>query len=822
MPARYPNKIYAYTTPQHENLEWEGRRTGIGWLKVGETEQMTVETRIEQQFGVNEPRVHGKPKYTVKFAMEAMREDGTSFSDHDVHRVLEHEIGAKRLRDENNHLTEFFECTVEEVERAYIAVKNRCPVSGARKDFPMRWEQQKAVNETATYFRDHPAVGSSAPHFLWNAKMRFGKTFATYQLAREMKWKRILVLTFKPAAGDQWETDLREHIDFQGWQFVSKDTSLQYDKCDQEQPIVWFASFQDVLGKTSDGKIKAKNQVMGSIEWDGIVLDEYHFGAWRERAQDLFASDETDAAKAAEEGQGLEEYDESKMTLQTGAYLYLSGTPFRALQSGEFLQEQIFNWTYKDEQQAKQNWDNSQGTNPYAALPEMDICLYELPEDLRRVAVTTEYNGFDLSEFFKAKKNPDNDEYVFEHDGEVRAWLDYICAAPPADPRAKVEYLKNLNARKKIRQPFGDMEFEAKLRHTLWFLPSVASCRAMKRMLESQPHFAEYSVVCCAGSDVGNGADARIPVDDAIGQGWRRRSITLSCGKLTTGVTIPEWSGIFMLRNTESPETYFQAAFRVQSKWEQDGSCLKEKCYVFDYAPVRALTEITEYAFRLSGDSLSNPEENITEFINFLPVLAFGVNEMRVLNAYEILKLATQNGADSLLANRWRSAKLVNVTQDAIKRLLADRHVLEVLQRINGLEEKPDKKTMLNDNDAIKKLKKKLKDRDGRQDGEKDKELAAFQKEIQDKLRKINTLLPIFLYLTDKREKDFNDILETEDRQLFAKVLAFRPDILRRILDLGLLQSDKLALGILGFKESEDSSLTYTGINTHSGEEGDE
>jgi hypothetical protein len=198
--------------------------------------------------------------------------------------------------------------------------------------------------------------------------MRFGKTFAAYQLALKMGWKKVLVLTFKPAVQSAWEEDIKTHIDFDGWQFISRD-GLSYEQCDKKKPFVCFGSFQDYLGKNALGGIKAKNEWVHATNWDCVILDEYHYGAWRENAKELFES-EDDREKKFAEGEGIEYFDEEQMPITTNSYLYLSGTPFRALASGEFIEEQIFNWTYSDEQAAKENWMEPPD-NPYAALPRI-------------------------------------------------------------------------------------------------------------------------------------------------------------------------------------------------------------------------------------------------------------------------------------------------------------------------------------------------------------------------------------------------------------------------------------------------------------------
>jgi hypothetical protein len=191
-----------------------------------------------------------------------------------------------------------------------------------------------------------------------------------------MGWKKILVLTFKPAVQSAWEEDIKTHIDFEGWQFISRN-GMFYEQCNKKKLFVCFGSFQDYLGKNYLGGIKAKNEWVHATNWDCIILDEYHYGAWRENAKELFES-EDDKEEKFGEGEGIDYFDEEQMPITTNAYLYLSGTPFRALASGEFIEEQIFNWTYSDEQQSKERWKEPP-ENPYSALPRIVLLTYQLP-----------------------------------------------------------------------------------------------------------------------------------------------------------------------------------------------------------------------------------------------------------------------------------------------------------------------------------------------------------------------------------------------------------------------------------------------------------
>lgn len=447
-PAAAP-KIYAYedTHPQYAGL-----------LKIGYTTK-DVRERVAAQYPTARP---GEPPYRIVLEESAMKNDGSTFTDRDVHRYL-------RERGVPNPEGEWFRCTVEDVRAAILAIQ-RGELNEEQRtlNFEMRPEQRRAVERTAAYFRQfNPKTTGKPSHFLWNAKMRFGKTFAAYQLAKEMGWKKVLVLTFKPAVQNAWESDLKSHVDFQGWQFISskdvpRDGEPSYDR---NRPLVCFGSFQDYLGKnTSTGGIKTKNKWVHTTNWDCVILDEYHYGAWREKAKDLFEGEEEDEIRFArgEAAEFLKEADEELedfLPITSDHYLYLSGTPFRAIASGEFIEEQIFNWTYSDEQQAKESWQGPD--NPYAMLPRMVLLTYQLPDEIREIAQQGEFDEFDLNTFFSATGH--GPFARFKYEDEVQKWLDLIRGAflPTT-----VDNLK-LGKERRPPLPFSDRRLLNVLSHTL-------------------------------------------------------------------------------------------------------------------------------------------------------------------------------------------------------------------------------------------------------------------------------------------------------------------------------------------------------------------
>ena len=803
--------IYAYEhigVPAHE-----------GMLKVGYTTR-DVETRVREQ------NQTGSIPYRIVLKRPAMRKDGTSFDDHLIHKIL-------RKYHVRNPEGEWFVTDKNTVERAIeSAVQGNETLIERIYSFPMRPEQKKAVDDTSAYFRafvKDPVNRGLIPHYLWNAKMRFGKTFTTYQLALRMGWTKVLVLTFKPAVKTAWEEDLATHKDFEGWQFCQKREDREFNYVNERKPFVCFASFQDVLGRNAVGGIKATNEWIQKVDWDCIVLDEYHYGAWGKNAKNYYDKKDPALTRALEVGDIINEdadnvrelearemYDEELMPLRTHSYLYLSGTPFRAISTGEFIEEQIYNWTYSDEQRSKEAWTGPD--NPYAQLPKMVMLTYQLPDSIREIASQGEFDEFDLNEFFRA------DDKGFIHEEYVQKWLDLIRGA----------YTENIVTELKLGtekppMPFSDARLLSYLQHTYWFLPSVAACEAMAKLLEKRANrfYDDYKVIVAAGNKAGMGAAAVGPVYDAMNDPQKSKTIILSCGKLSTGVTVKPWTGILMLRNTTSPETYFQAAFRVQSPWtttDENGDevILKPFCYVFDFAPNRALRLVEEYSCQLNVAE-SNPEKKVEEFIKFLPILAFDGSSMKEIDAAGVLDMAMSGTTATLLARRWESAVLVNVDNATLQRLMNNPEAMAALMNIEGFRSlNVDIETIINKSEHVKDVKKSndpeaMTPREKKELTDEEKEYKSKRREIQEKLIKFATRIPVFMYLTDFREYCLKDVIEQLEPELFRKVTGLTLKDFSLLVSLGVFNSELMNDAVYKFKRYEDSSLEYTGINTHDG-----
>ena len=801
-----------------------------GQLKVGQTTR-DVKRRVAEQL-----KTAAIQNFTIALDEPAERDDGSIFTDHEVRAALVKK-GFEKVT------LEWVRCTVADVATVLAELRTGQRLGGTHHEtFGLRDEQLDAVNKTQDYYRSIWAEDANAvPRFLWNTKMRFGKTFTTYQLAKRLQTKRVLVLTFKPAVEDAWASDLENHVDFDGWQYLSRSTGGDPTQIDRAKPVVYFGSFQDLLGRDAAGNIKPRNEWLHAVNWDLVVFDEYHFGAWRDTAKELFEGEDDAVAKKeakleyAGELDGINEdltvlsiAETDFLPITTRAYLYLSGTPFKALATGEFIEEQIFNWTYTDEQRAKAAFaaTHPDKRNPYGALPQMRLLTYQMPDELLAIASGGEFDEFDLNAFFEAKGTGDVAE--FKHKSDVQKWLDIIRGGYAAQ---SAELLKT-GTRPPF--PYSDVRLLPYLQHSFWYLPNVAACQAMANLLAERHNtfWLGYQVIMAAGAAAGIGLEALPPVRRAIGSGFDTKTITLSCGKLTTGVTVAQWSAILMLRNLKSPESYFQAAFRVQSPWSiknpngdnpNEEEILKPVCFVFDFAPTRALRQLSEYGIGLSPNE-TNPENAVRDLVAFLPVLAFDGANMTQIDAGGILDIAMAGTSATLLARKWESALLVNVDNGTLRRILDSPVAMAAVQRIEGWRSLGDNviETIINKSEKVKVLKTKAKE--GELTDKEKKELSAEEKEykskrklVQEKLIKFATRIPAFMYLTDFRENTLQDVITKLEPELFLTVTGLTVQDFHLLVRLKVFNTEQMNAAVFAFRRYEDASLRYTGILSHEG-----
>ncbi len=456
----------------------------------------------------------------------------------------------------------------------------------------------------------------------------------------------------------------------------------------------------------------------------------------------------------------------------------------------------------------------------------MRLLTYQMPDELLAIASGGEFDEFDLNAFFEASGAGAKAE--FKHKGDVQKWLDIIRGGHA--PRA-IEHLKT-GSRPPF--PYSDVRLLPYLQHALWFISSVAACHAMANLLAEKHNtfWHDYEVVVAAGASAGIGLQALPPVRKAIGSGFGTKTITLSCGKLTTGVTVSQWSSILMLRNLKSPETYFQAAFRVQSPWviknpngdnPNEEEILKPVCFVFDFAPTRALRQLSEYGIGLSPNE-SNPETAVRDLVSFLPVLAYDGANMTQIDAGGILDIAMAGTSATLLARKWESALLVKVDNDTLRRILDSPEAMAAVGRIEGWRSLGDNiiETIINKSEKVKELKnkargKELTEKQKRLLTEEEREYKSKRKLVQEKLIKFATRIPAFMYLTDFRENTLQDVITKLEPELFLAVTGLTVKDFHLLVRLKVFNTEQMNQAVFAFRRYEDASLRYTGIESHSG-----
>lgn len=587
--------IYAYITPNDVSKK--------GWVKIGYTDR-DAETRIKEQTHTSDT------KFEMLWAHDARYDGGEYFGDNDFHWYLvqcgieqgKHKTSGKP--SEWFHFGEGKEKKAEELFKKFVFKdysKIQSPAGG--EQYQLREEQADAVERTLAYFKSD----KDSTEFLWNAKPRFGKTLATYDFIRKGDFTNVLIVTNRPAIANSWYDDFEKFIKWQEPEmyFVSETDSLKTTKSlsrDEYKEIVInskrpkqiaFVSLQDLKGSVSFGGGIEKLEWVANIEWDLLVVDEAHEGV--------------DTSKT----------DWAFSRIMRKFTLHMSGTPFKAIATSKFSAEQIYNWSYADEQEKKKNWDYDKGSNPYELLPQLNLFTYQLSPMIEEkllegqtIGDTTYDFAFNLNEFFAVEEGKD----TFKHEKDVKKWLERLT--------------------KNEKYPFSTPALRKELKHTFWLLDRVASAKALAKLLSDDAAFMHHKIIIAAGDGKGLTEEAEDfvlneksydKVKKAIAK--NEYTITISVGQLTTGVTIPEWTAVMMLSGIESSTLYMQAAFRSQNpfNYEKNGKYYKkENAYIFDFAPDRTLVKFDDFANNLIGNGRVNDKdrsENIKRLLNFFPVI---------------------------------------------------------------------------------------------------------------------------------------------------------------------------------------------------------
>lgn len=647
----YP-QIYAYTLPTMPE--------DAGWIKIGYTERKNVDDRILEQTKTAAVNL----AYDKLWSEPAKFNNADKwFTDKQLHSYL------KKFKDvEQRPNTEWFyyNGTPEKAHADFGDFRNNeYSQEKEQLNYTLRAEQKDAVNKALVYAKTH-----EGGEFLWNAKPRFGKTLTTYDLARKLDAVNVLVVTNRPAIANSWFDDFQKFIAWQtDYAFVSTADTLKEQKTmnrsefiDQsfnengKQRMIAFLSLQDLKGAISFGGPYEKLKWVKDLNWDVLVVDESHEG------RDTF---KTDIAF---------EQIKRKFTLN------LSGTPFKALAADKFSDEQIYNWTYADEQEAKQEWPmDAEENNPYEKLPRLTMFSYQMSQMITdEVNKGAEIDGenidyaFDLNEFFET-----NGAGKFVHEADIKKWLDSLTHNE--------------------KYPFSTPELRNELKHTFWLLNRVASAKALEKLLKNDPVFENYEIILAAGDGKSSDDDQTINqkaldrVRDAIKK--HDKTITLSVGQLTTGVTVPEWTAVLMLSNMKSPSLYMQAAFRAQNPWDYkvDGQMhQKETAYVFDFAPERTLMIYDDFANNLSpktangGGTSEDRKDNVRTLLNFFPVIAEdNEGKMVELDVNQVLTIPKTVKAQEVVRRGFMS----NLLFQNISGIFASAGAREILELLNPVDQ---------------------------------------------------------------------------------------------------------------------------------------
>lgn len=643
----YP-QIYAYVLPN--------RSEDNGWIKIGYTERENVDVRIKEQTST---AAFTEPYRKLWTEPAKFNYSDKYFKDQQLHSYLQK---FKHVKRRVHSEWFYYDGNPDKAHQDFEDfINNKLQQSEQKLTYKLRDEQEQAVKTTIEYFNLH-----FKGEFLWNAKPRFGKTLTTYDLIRRLQMMKVLIVTNRPAIANSWFDDFEKFIAWHNeYCFISTSESLkdravltreQYlknlDSNIQSETMgqITFISLQDLKGSKYFGGMYDKLKWVRDLQWNLLVIDEAHEGV------DTL---KTDVA-----------FDKIKRDFT----LYLSGTPFKAIASGKFKEEQIYNWTYADEQQAKIRYLVNEENNPYRELPRLNLFSYQMSKmitaEVEKGAQIGENNidyAFDLNEFFAT-----DDDEKFIHEKDVKKWLNSLTHNE--------------------KYPFSTPELRNELKHTFWILNRVNSARALQRLLKRHPVFENYEIILAVGNDKGTGDDQVINqnafnrVKNAIKN--YNKTITISVGQLTTGVTIPEWTGILMLSNIKSSSLYMQAAFRSQNPWiykENDKIKQKENAYVFDFAPERTLQIYDEFANNLLRETSNGlgtsqtREKNIRQLLNFFPVIAEDdEGKMVKLNVNQILTIPKSIKAKEVVKRGF----MCNLLFKNISRIFTSEGARAILEKI--------------------------------------------------------------------------------------------------------------------------------------------
>lgn len=684
--------LYIYFLPKFPT---HGYKVGMTICHENETFWHAIKLRIshqEHELGLNPQHYakYGEDREVVYWGV-CLDARNTSFKDYYVHdRIKKMYAGLTEQQQEW-----FNGLPLDDLIDAF----NTCRMEGERRDiYKLRKEQKECFVALETYFKANP----TGKRFLLNCKMRFGKCFTTYKYCEENAIDKILVLTFVPAVQESWQEDLY-HITKEYEYFTDEDIKKEsFDLNGINKPFVLFLSLQNYLGRDAESKTtKDKIKKLQGIDFDMVVLDEYHFGAWNDRTQETILEDfDPDYVKAIKKGAGEQDILK-KFEINTKKTLCLSGTPFKALARGEFGKDNTFTYSYFDEQRNKypeHDLDDYKKTVnlDYAMFPDMKIFGYNMSMLFKGLSATVFSDDtllgkryFSLNRFFETKKDSNiafGDEFVYEDD--IKEWLEIIKGRSTHGGEF----------------PYSNTKMLRNNKHTLWLMPTIRSCAAMAKLLEGDEYFGKYEIINLSQQNVGAGKKALDYLNLGIMKADNTNklgSIAITVNKLTLGVTVKPWMSVFVLKDLASPESYFQSIFRIQTPYVVENQILKHEGYVYDFNIDRAAALLLKFAEQ--SQDLSTTKMQIAKLIvKYMPIFING--DMSAPIGYDVFyDLAMYGDSKGIpLSRRIRDIEKTTriVDEEVVANMMNDPEVSDIIKHVFAHSKFTKSKTTTRPNDS--------------------------------------------------------------------------------------------------------------------------
>ena len=749
-------------------------------VKVGQTERSWEEREKEYETHLSHPKL-------LHFEYDC------DFTDKDIKKILINDFKYKTLGEESYKLkeneTEKDFCNV--VKSIIVSLKTKTSLDLLiTESFSMREEQEECVNKTYDAF-----IKQDCKSFLWNCKMRFGKTFTSYQLVKKLNYKKVLILTWKVAVEDSWKNDLIHHIDFKNYNFINKDKLKDFNENNYnivfisiplllankelEQENIEGDNLEKDKELTEEQIVTFKNKLknISNVCWDLLIIDEAHYGTRSNKTEKILK------------------------VLEYNKKLELSGTPFKILNDNEYSNEEIYNWTYSDEQKKKKENEYLGERNPYKDLPEMKIWTFD---GVRKLLDNSLYEyDFNLNDLFTTRKYKREmaDLIEFSNLESVKRLIDFLCGN-------KFDLIEDRDIKESnvILPYFQDMRDKNK--KSLWFLPNVDSVRAMENLLRNHIFFKDYYIINATGKGEGSSKKSLEKYNEV--EKTKDKIIILSCGMLNTGVTMKSLNSVIVLQQKNSVQDFFQSIFRCQSPNPPS----KKFCYVFDFNPKKYFDNIIEFVktnYNKDNDDKKNIEDNLIETFLYLD------GKMEKTTYETLMSYVTLDNNPEKIKKSFEKANMMNI--DLLYSFKDNKEIMDIIDSIpmyrnekNTIKEEENKKEKPLKDETEEEKKKRL---------EKEKERKIIQQENKKKKKetdydirkqKLNVLissLSIFIYITNAEEKNLKEIINTREKELFKKICFVSIDNFNKLYENKFFKEEILSKAIYSFWKEERISRDW-------------